>query len=104
MNVPAGRRLTITEECRIALPRHVKLRYDETRKRWVILVPERVLVPDETAVEVIQLCDGTRTVGEVVDVLAEKYVAERSVISQDVVAMLQDLADKDFLAEIKEGT
>lgn len=97
-------RIAVTEESRLHLPRHVKLRYDDSRSRWVILVPERVLVPDETAVEILQLCDGQRTVSMIVDELAAKYAAERSVISQDVVAMLQDLADKNFLAEVPEET
>ena len=33
------------------LPRHIKLRFDKQRDRWVVLAPERVLVPDETALE-----------------------------------------------------
>ena len=56
------RTLRVSEECRPALPRHVKLRFDETRQIWVILAPERVLAPDEIAVEVLQLCDGARSV------------------------------------------
>ncbi len=85
------------------LARHAKLRFDEARQRWVILAPERVLAPDEIAVEILQLCDGARDVGQVIDMLAAKYTAERAVIAADVVAMLRDLADKGFLAEA-EGT
>jgi pyrroloquinoline quinone biosynthesis protein D len=91
--------MTVNEASRPALPRHVKLRFDETRQRWIILAPERVLVPDETAVEVLQLCDGERSVDQVVDVLAEKYAADRSAIIADVIAMLADLAEKGFLVE-----
>jgi pyrroloquinoline quinone biosynthesis protein D len=86
------------------MPRHAKLRYDETRQVWVILAPERVLAPDEIAVEVLQLCDGVRSVADMVDQLAAKYAAERSAIATDVVAMLQDLADKGFLTEARERT
>lgn len=93
-------RLVIGEASRPMLPRHARLRFDETRARWVLLVPERVLAPDETAVEVLQLCDG-RTVGEIVDALAANYAAERGRILGDVVAMLQDLAEKGFLTEAK---
>lgn len=95
-------RMTVTEASRPVLPRHAKLRFDETRQLWVILAPERVLVPDETAVEVLQLCDGERNVSEVVDVLAAKYAADRSAITTDVIAMLADLAEKGFLVEAKE--
>jgi pyrroloquinoline quinone biosynthesis protein D len=85
------------------LARHVKLRFDEARQRWVVLAPERVLAPDEIAVEILQLCDGVRDVSQIIDTLAAKYTAERAVIAADVVAMLRDLADKGFLAEA-EGT
>ena len=36
--------------------------------------------------------------------LAEKYAAPREAIATDVVAMLQDLADKGFLTEPREKT
>jgi pyrroloquinoline quinone biosynthesis protein D len=100
----ASRNISVSEESRPILPRHAKLRFDETRQVWVILAPERVLAPDETAVEVLQLCDGVRSVSQVVDLLAQKYAAEREAIATDVIAMLQDLADKGFLTEARERT
>ncbi|MBW7966594.1 pyrroloquinoline quinone biosynthesis peptide chaperone PqqD [Bradyrhizobium sp. BR 10261] len=98
------RNINVSEASRPVLPRHAKLRYDETRKVWVILAPERVLAPDEIAVEVLQLCNGERNVGDVADQLAAKYAAPREAILTDVIAMLQDLADKGFLAEAREKT
>jgi pyrroloquinoline quinone biosynthesis protein D len=99
-----ARHITVSEESRPVLPRHAKLKFDETRQVWVILAPERVLAPDEIAVEVLKLCDGQRSVGQMVDMLAEKYAAPREAIATDVVAMLQDLADKGFLTEAREKT
>ena len=101
--VARPRNISITETSRPILPRHAKLRFDDTRQRWVILVPERVLAPDEIAVEVLQLCDGTRRVDDLVDLLAAKYVGDRVAISADVIAMLQNLADKGFLVEAWEA-
>ena len=98
------RHISVNEASRPVLPRHAKLKFDETRKVWVILAPERVLAPDEIAVEVLQLCDGVRSVAQMVDQLAEKYAAPREAIAADVVAMLQDLADKGFLTEARERT
>ena len=89
-----SRNISVSEASRPVLPRHAKLRFDETRKVWVILAPERVLAPDEIAVEVLQLCDGTRSVADVIDTLVLKYAAPREAIAADVIAMLQDLADK----------
>ena len=96
------RHITVSEESRPVLPRHAKLKFDETRKVWVLLAPERVLAPDEIAVEVLQLCDGVRTVAIMVDELAAKYTAPRDTILVDVIGMLQDLADKGFLTEARE--
>ncbi len=98
------RHIIVNEASRPVLPRHAKLKYDETRQVWVILAPERVLAPDEIAVEVLQLCDGVRNVGQMADELAAKYAAEREAILTDVIAMLQDLADKGFLTEAREKT
>ena len=97
-----NRRIDITEGSRPVLARHAKLRFDETRQRWVILVPERVLAPDDIAVEILRLCDGGRSVSVIIDTLAEKYVADRALIAGDVVSMLKDLADKGFLAEAQD--
>jgi pyrroloquinoline quinone biosynthesis protein D len=97
-----ARHITVSEASRPVLARHAKLKFDETRQVWVILAPERVLAPDETAVEVLKLCDGARDVAAVVDHLAEKYAAPREAILTDVIAMLQDLAEKGFLTEARE--
>ena len=100
----APRHIQVSETSRVVLPRHTKLKFDETRQVWVILAPERVLAPDEIAVEVLQLCDGVRRVSDMIDLLAAKYAAPREAIATDVVAMLQDLADKGFLTEAREKT
>jgi pyrroloquinoline quinone biosynthesis protein D len=100
----ASRNIRVSEASRPILPRHAKLKFDETRQVWVILAPERVLAPDEIAVEVLRLCDGVRSVAQMVDELAAKYTADRAAISIDVIAMLQDLADKGFLTEAREKT
>jgi pyrroloquinoline quinone biosynthesis protein D len=99
-----SRNIRVSEASRPVLPRHAKLKFDETRQVWVILAPERVLAPDEIAVEVLKLCDGVRNVADMIDELAAKYTADRADISTDVVAMLQDLADKGFLTEAREKT
>jgi pyrroloquinoline quinone biosynthesis protein D len=101
---PSPRRISVSEATRPVLPRHAKLKFDATRQRWVILAPERVLAPDDIAVEILQLCDGVRSVADIIDVLATKYAAPRDDIGADVIAMLQDLADKGFLTQARETT
>jgi len=54
-------------------------------------------LPDEQAVEILQLIDGERGVDSVIDELVRRYEAPREVIASDVVKMLQDLVDKKVL-------
>ena len=82
---------------RPALPRHIKLRQDLGRGRWVILAPERVFNPGDTAVAVLQLCDGKQTVEAIAARLAAEYAAPITEIKSDIIAMLQDLTDKGVL-------
>lgn len=97
------RRLQVAEASIPTLARGVRLRFDDTRERWVLLVPERVMAPDETAVEILQLCDGKTSVAAVIGTLAERYAAPREEIAGDVIAMLQDLANSGFVVAAKEA-
>lgn len=91
-------RTILDEACAPRLPRHAKLRFDKPRGCWIILAPERVFKLDEIAHRVVSLCDGERTLGEIVDSLAAKFEgAPRRTIADDVTAMLQGLADKGFI-------
>jgi pyrroloquinoline quinone biosynthesis protein D len=90
-------RLIVGRETRPHLPTYLKLRHDAGRDRWILLAPERVLTPDQTAVAVLKLCDGKRTVDEIVAVLAEEYSAPAEVIRADVLDLLQGLADKGYI-------
>jgi pyrroloquinoline quinone biosynthesis protein D len=78
---------------------HVKFRFDETRKAWIVLAPERLLLPDEQAVEILRLIDGERDVDVIINVLAGRFDAPREVIARDVLPMLQDLVDKKVLRQ-----
>ena len=75
----------------------IKLRFDETRKAWIVLAPERVLMPDEIAIDILQRCDGVAAVAAIATALADKYDAARAGVENDVIEMLQDLADKGVL-------
>jgi pyrroloquinoline quinone biosynthesis protein D len=87
----------MTEACVPFLPRSVKLVEDRARGRWVLNAPERVVVPDDTALEILRLCDGARTVDAICDVLAKRYDAMPETIRADVIELLQELADKGLL-------
>jgi pyrroloquinoline quinone biosynthesis protein D len=80
-----------------ALARGVRLRFDQARDAWVLLAPERVLMPDEIAVEILKRCDGKATVAAIVEDLARSFEADPAQVAGDVRAFVQDLADKGTL-------
>ena len=89
----------VSDDSVLRLAPHVVFRFDETRQRWIILAPERLMLPDEQAVEILRLVDGRTGVAAIVDSLASRYTqAPRELIAKDVTVMLQDLADKGCLA------
>jgi pyrroloquinoline quinone biosynthesis protein D len=78
---------------------HARFRFDEVRQAWIVLAPERLLLPDEQAIEILRLIDGVRDVDAIIDELARRFEAPRDVIAGDVVSMLQDLVDKKVLRQ-----
>jgi pyrroloquinoline quinone biosynthesis protein D len=75
----------------------VKFRFDATRQAWIVLAPERLFLPDEQAVAILKLIDGTRALGAIIDDLAGQFNAPRTLIAGDVTTMLGDLVDKGVL-------
>ena len=93
-------RLEISATSVLRLAPHIVFRFDDTRQRWIMMAPERLMLPDEQAVEILQLVDGKTGVGAIIDALATRYTqAPRELIAKDVGAMLQDLADKGCLVD-----
>lgn len=97
MSDTQGQRTIIGPASAPRLPRHIKMRHDAARGRWVILAPERVLTPDAIAVAVLQLCDGARSVEAIAGELAKTYNAPVERILADIVPMLQGLADRGIV-------
>ena len=90
-------RLIVTGDTRPQLARFVKLRHDPGRDRWILLAPERVMTPDEIAIDVLKLCDGINTLSEISAILAAEYEAPPEEITSDLIDLLQGLADDRYL-------
>jgi pyrroloquinoline quinone biosynthesis protein D len=78
-------------------PRGVRLKHDEARQEWVLLAPERLIKCDPIAAAVLQLCDGKRSLSEIVRLLASQFNADAAIIERDVTALLQGLSDKKMV-------
>jgi pyrroloquinoline quinone biosynthesis protein D len=83
------------------LKRGVRLQYNEQRQQWVVQAPERVLMPDEIAVAVLKRCDGKATIAAIGAELAREYEAPPETVTSDIIAMLQDLAEKGIIADAR---
>ena len=81
-----------------------RLQWEDAQQAWVLLFPEGMVRLNGSAGEIMKRCDGERSVADMIDQLAAKYTAERNAIATDVIAMLQDLADKGFLTDAHERT
>jgi pyrroloquinoline quinone biosynthesis protein D len=55
------------------LARLVRLEWDPVRESHVLLAPEGVLILNETGATILGLCDGERTVVEIVEELRGRY-------------------------------
>ncbi len=91
-------RVAVSGEITLAWPRHVKFRFDAVRDAWIVLAPEKLILPDAQTVEILKLIDGEKTVDAIVDDLAQRFNAPRDLIASDVIALFQDFADKGVLS------
>ena len=92
-------RLLIKNETIPIIPDYIVFQYSDVRKEWVLNAPERTLYPCKIAVEVLKKCDGKASIKMIGEKLARIYKAPVEKIVEDIIPMLQDLADKGFLKE-----
>ena len=57
------------------LARHVRLSYCRTREKDILQLPETVVVLNGSGAAILRLCDGRRTVDEIVAELGARYGA-----------------------------
>lgn len=90
---------TVSDVDRPRLARHVRLTFDPARERHVLLAPEAVSVLNGTGATVLDLCDGQRTVAEIVTELHGRYDV---VVDEEVRLFLARLAARRCV-EISHG-
>jgi len=89
--------LVIAEGSVPRLAAHVRLRFDKQREQWVLLAPERIFVLDDIALAIVERCQGSATLGEIVDDLARTFEAPRDRVLADAGALLQGFLDKGVM-------
>ncbi|HLE04803.1 MAG TPA: pyrroloquinoline quinone biosynthesis peptide chaperone PqqD [Anaerolineales bacterium] len=77
-----------------------RLRWDEVEKRFMLVFPEAALMLNETAPEILKLCDGEHTIEGIVDDLAGRFVGiDREAIKEDVTGFLTRMKKRGLLEE-----
>jgi pyrroloquinoline quinone biosynthesis protein D len=74
-----------------------RLLYDEVRQEHVLLVPEGVVRLNPTAAEVLELCDGERSLDEIVGALSARYVGFD--LREDVRELVEGMAQRGLLVD-----
>ena len=74
--------------------RLARLDYDPARQRPVLLYPEGAVLLNDTGRAILELVDGTRTVGQIAAELSDRYQAD---VSADVTEYLSHLAERELI-------
>jgi pyrroloquinoline quinone biosynthesis protein D len=90
--------MTLTAHAIPALRRGIRRRFDTTRGQNVLLCPERVILLDDIANAITELCDGQRDVTEISRILAERFAEDVAQVETDVLAFIQELSDKGLVS------
>jgi pyrroloquinoline quinone biosynthesis protein D len=63
----------MSDVARPRLARHVRLAFCRTRQRPILLLPETVVVLNDSGADILERCDGRHTVAEIVAELRARY-------------------------------
>jgi pyrroloquinoline quinone biosynthesis protein D len=91
--MPANSRL-LTPESVPKLWRLARLDYDPVRHQPVLLYPEGAVLLNDTGAAILELCNGTRTVGQIVSILTQRYQSD---VSADVTEYLDQMANRELV-------
>jgi len=85
--------MSIDDTWRPRLAARARLKFDPIEKQEMLLFPEAALALNETGAAIVRLCDGARSINEIVNQLSQKYDnADRDALIREVM---------DFLATIR---
>jgi pyrroloquinoline quinone biosynthesis protein D len=92
--------MTLTAQSRPRLWKFARVQFDEARQRNVLQYPEGAVLLNDTAAEILALCDGSRTLAEIASVLEERYGSD---VLEDVRTYLSQLADRELVRDAAAG-
>jgi pyrroloquinoline quinone biosynthesis protein D len=73
-----------------------RLDYDAVRQRHVLLYPEGAVLLNDTGAAILELCNGSRTVSDIVTILGERYHTD---VAADVTEYLEQMAERELVRD-----
>ena len=74
-----------------------RLQYDDVREEHVLLIPEGAVRLNPTAAEVLELCDGERSVEDIASALSARY--EGADVHDDVRELVDALTQRGLVVD-----
>ena len=75
----------------------VRLQYDDVRGEHLLLIPEGAVRLNQTAVHVLELCDGRRSPEDIADTLSERYAGAD--VADDVRELLSGMGERGLVVD-----
>jgi pyrroloquinoline quinone biosynthesis protein D len=74
-----------------------RLRYDEVREEHLLLIPEGAVRLNPTAADVLELCDGERSLDDIAGALSARY--EGAHVRDDVLELIHAMAERGLVVD-----
>ena len=74
-----------------------RLRYDEVREEHLLLIPEGAVRLNPTAAEVLELCDGERSIDDIAGTLSARY--DGADVGGDVRELIDAMAQRGLVVD-----
>jgi pyrroloquinoline quinone biosynthesis protein D len=74
-----------------------RLQYDDVREEHVLLIPEGAVRLNQTAAQVLELCDGRSSVDEIAAVLSARYAGAE--VADDVRDLVDALRERGLVVD-----
>jgi len=76
-----------------------RLQYDDVREEHLLLVPEGAVRLNETAAQVLELCDGERSLDEIAAALSQRYAGTD--VSDDVRELIGGMGERGLVVDAR---
>ena len=76
----------------LKLSRKFRLQWEESQQKYVLLYAEGMVQLNESAAEILQLCDGKRSTQDIIDDLQNKF--HETNLQSDITTFLEEAMNK----------